>query len=217
MATKLTQYSATSDSITARVSGWPSGTGYIRFYIGIDTSDMPFDGYEEVVGVSSCRYTFYGLEPDTAYYIKISPRAATSGQEAMEPATTVLMYTEAEEPEGRPNDWYWSATISKGAEMDYRKISDTEYEVYPLTAREWNRFIDRIFQFLVYTGGSYSGSPSSWYVTAGEEMRAEDVENVRQLIDVMNPPVSVPAKVSSGRKLTAAFFNGLKNSLNSIE
>ena len=215
MATSLRQYSATTTSITVRVSGWPSGTGFIRFYIGTTTSDMPFDGYEDVGGDSYCYYTFSGLEPDTAYYIKISPRAATTGQEAMESATTVLMYTEPDEPK-RPNDWYWSSTVSKGATMPYTKSGNTVY-AKPLTATEWNNFIDRIMDFMEYTGRSWYGNASSFYATAGTTMTAEKVDYARQLIAVMSPPVALPAAISKGGRITAAYINGLKNSLNSIE
>ena len=217
MATKLTQYSATSDSITARVSGWPTGTGYIRFYIGTDTSDMPFDGYEEVVGVSSCRYTFYGLEPDTAYYIKISPRAATSGQEAMEAATTVLMYTEPEEVAGRPANWSWTSTVSKGAEIPYTQSGNT-ITCKPLTASEWNRFVDRVVAFAEYCGMTIpSNYGDSWYVTKGTEMEVTEVNYMRELISLMPITVSLPSEAKAGGRITAAYINGLKNSLNSIE
>lgn len=102
--------------------------------------------------------------------------------------------------------------------MDFTKISDTEYEVYPLTAREWNRFIDRIFAFMDYYEIPYSGGDASnFYVTAGTEMLAEDVDYARQLIAVMNPPTALPSAIRSGGKITAAYINGLKNSLNSIE
>lgn len=217
MATTLTQTGSTPYSITVRVSGWPAGTGFIRFYIGTSTSSMPFDGYEDISGMSRCTYTFEGLEPDTAYYVKISPRAATTEQEATEAATTKLMFTDPEELE-RPADWKWTSTVSKGAEMDFEPLSATEYEVYPLTAREWNRFIDRIFEFLAYLEISVSGGDeSNFYVTAGTEMRAEEVEWARQLIEAMDPPVSPPAPISRGGKITAAYINGLKNSLNSID
>lgn len=217
MATTLRQTDWGPYSITVRVSGWPSGTGFIRFYIGTDTSDMPYDGYEDVSGKTSCTYTFEGLEPDMVYYVKISPRAATSGQEAMEDPTTKMMTTDPVELE-RPDDWKWTSTVSKGAEMDFDVISAKEYEVYPLTAREWNRFIDRIFEFLAYLEMPVSGGDeSTFYVTAGTEMRAEEVEWARQLISAMDPPVALPASIRAGGKITAAYINGLKNSLNSIE
>lgn len=215
MATSLTQYSATSTSITVYVTGWPNGTGFIRFYIGTVTSDMPFDGYEDVGGDSSCTYTFSGLEPDTAYYIKISPRAATTGQEAMESATTVLMYTEPE-ASARPRNWSWTSTVSKGATMPYTKSGNTVYAEL-LAASEWNNFINRIMDFLEYTGYTWSGDVSSFYVTAGTEMTAEQADYARQLIAVMNPPTPLPSAISKDGRITAAFINGLKNSLNSIE
>lgn len=215
MATQLTKYSATSTSIKVLVSGWPSGTGFIRFYIGTVTSDMPYHGYEDVGEDLSCVYTFSGLEPDTAYYIKISPRAATTEQEALESATTVLMYTEPEVTE-RPRNWSWTSTVSKGAEMPYTRSGNTVY-VKPLMAAEWNRFIDRIMDFLEYTGKTWSGNVSSFYATPGLPMTAEKVDYARQIIAVMNPPVALPAAIGEGGRITAAYINGLKNSLNSIE
>ncbi len=230
MATKLTQYSATPNSITVRVSGWPSGTGYIRFYIGTSTSNMPYCGYEEVVGRTSCTFTFdivpYSqndstrgdpLEPDTAYYVKISPRAATSGQEAMESATTVLMYTEPEAPAGRPSNWSWSSTVSKGAEMQYTKSGNT-ITCKPLTASEWNRFVDRVVEFAEYCGMSIpSNYGDSWYVTKGARMEVTEVNYMRELISYLPITVSLPSAAKAGGKITAAYINGLKNSLNSIE
>ena len=216
MATKLTQYSAAPNSITVRVSGWPSGTGYIRFYIGTTTSDMPFDGYEEVVGVSSCTYTFYGLEPDTAYYIKISPRAATSGQEAVESATTVLMHTEPEET-GRPANWSWTSTVKKGAEISHTQSGST-ITCKPLTASEWNRFVDRVVAFAEYCGMSIPPNyGDSWYVAKGAGMEVAEVNYMRELISYLPITVSLPLEAKPGDKITAAYINGLKNSLNSIE
>jgi hypothetical protein len=117
-----------------------------------------------------------------------------------------------------PPDWEWRSTVRKGAEMRYTKVSDTEYTVRPLTASEWNDFIDHIVWFLDYLGMTIqSGDITSWYVTRGTEMEADDVDKVRQLIDALNPPIDVPNAISSGRRITAAFINGLKDSLNSIE
>lgn len=176
---------------------------------------MPYDGYEDVSGKTYCTYTFEGLEPDMVYYVKISPRAATSGQEATEDPTTKMMTTDPVELE-RPDDWKWTSTVSKGAEMDYDVISATEYEVYPLTAKEWNAFVDRVEEFATYLGISISGI-SACYVTAGSPMTHDEPEGIRQVIDALDPPTAVPSAISSGSKITAAFINGLKNSLNSIE
>lgn len=65
--------SSTSSTLTVRVTGLPSGTTFVRWYIGEDTSDMPYKGYTETSTTSSS-YTFSGLEADTGYYIKIQCR-----------------------------------------------------------------------------------------------------------------------------------------------
>jgi hypothetical protein len=287
---------------------------------------MPYCGYADVRGTSSCTYTFsyvpysqtdayngYPLEPDTGYYLKVSPRAATSGQEAMESATTVRMFTEpdpsaidptiyiraftatsngvtmnaeVEAPTGsyyvkfkisylgqeqthtsskftsttgltwpfydipsnttvtgyvylydyntdelydyasdtvttlapvRPSNWSWTSTVAKGASMPCTQTGDKTYNAKPLTATEWNNFIDRIFEFYEYKEKSYSGSTSGFYVTKGDKMLASTVDLARQLIAVLNPPTALPAAISRGGKITAAYINGLKNSLNSIQ
>lgn len=217
MAT-ITLTESTPTILKVRVSDYPSNTYYVRFYFGVDESDMPYYGYVEAIGKTSVTFGFSGLDPDTEYGIKVLPVGeGNTNADRTEDPTTEWFWTEPEMPAGRPNNWSWTSTVRKGAEMDYTKISDTEYEVHPLTASEWNRFIDRVFEFLVYTGGSYNGDPSSWYVTAGAEMLAGDVENVRQLLASMNPPTAPPRAIRSGGRITAAFINGLKNSLNSIE
>ena len=117
----------------------------------------------------------------------------------------------------RPNNWSWTSTVSNGASMPYTQTGDKTYNAKPLTATEWNNFIDRIFEFYDYKEVSYSGSTSGFYVTAGTKMLAETVDLARQLIAVLNPPTSLPSAISRGGKITAAYINGLKNSLNSIE
>lgn len=178
---------------------------------------MPYHGYEDVGGDSSCIYTFSGLEPDTEYYIKISPRAATTGQEAMEAATTVLMSTEPAAPAGRPNNWSWTSTVSKGTEISYTRTGDN-ITCKPLTASEWNRFVDRVVAFAEYCDMSIpSNYGDSWYVTKGTEMVATEVNYMHTLISYLPITVPLPAAAASNRGITAAFINGLKNSLNSIE
>lgn len=119
-------------------------------------------------------------------------------------------------PPPRPDDWYWTSTVAKGAEIPFTR-SGNVITCKPLTASEWNDFIDRIFEFLDYTEHTVTGDPSGFYVTAGTAMSADTVELARRLIEVMNPPTALPSAISSGGKITAAYINGLKNSLNSIE
>ena len=175
---------------------------------------MPFDGYVELGSESYCYYTFSGLEPDTGYYVKVSPRAATTAQEEMESPTTVLVYTDAKVV-SRPKNWSWTSIVRQGEPMEYDATREGVFPK-PLTAKEWNDFLDRIFLFLEYDGHEWSGNMSGFYVSTGEEMIAEEVDVARQLIEVMHPPTALPAAIESGDKITAAYINGLKNSLNSI-
>lgn len=113
----------------------------------------------------------------------------------------------------RPSNWSWTSTVSKGSTMPYTKSGSTVY-AKPLTASEWNGFIDRIFKFFDYKGLVVSGGGASdFYVSRGNQMYGGEIEYAQQLIDAMNPPTPTPTR---GSRITAAYVNGLKNSLNSI-
>ena len=215
MAT-ITLISSTSSSLKVRVSNFPADTYYVRFYIGTTTSDMPYDGYREAVGVSSVTYTFSGLEPSAYYGCKVLPvGAGNTNADRTEDPTTEWFWTAAE---GRPDNWVWTSTVRKGAEMAYSQVGDKEYKAYPLTASEWNDFVDRVVEFLRYCKWEVpSNYGDSWYVTRGTEMTATEVNYMRTAISQMPITVSLPAAVKSNSKITAAYINGLKNSLNSIE
>ena len=119
----------------------------------------------------------------------------------------------------RPSNWSWSTTgISKGSSMAYTQ-SGTTITPKPLTAKEWLSFMDRVKEFYTYKGktvDSTNWSRSVNGVSSGSEMTATQANGARYLINQLSPPTSVPASVSSGTAITAAFINGLKNSLNSI-
>lgn len=113
----------------------------------------------------------------------------------------------------RPSNWSWTSTVSKGSAMPYTKSGNTIY-AKPLTASEWNDFIDRIFEFLSYKGLTVSGGGASdFYVTRGNQMHGGELENAEPLINAMSPPTAIPTRTT---RVTAAYVNGLKNSLNSI-
>ena len=119
----------------------------------------------------------------------------------------------------RPSNWSWSTTgISKGSNMTYTQ-SGTTIIVKPLTAKEWLAFMNRVKEFYTYLGKTVDST--YWNravngVSSGSEMTATQANGARYLISQLSPPTSVPASVSSGTVITAAFINGLKNSLNSI-
>lgn len=113
----------------------------------------------------------------------------------------------------RPSNWSWTSTVSKGSTMPYTKSGSTVY-AKPLTASEWNRFIDRIIEFYPYAGLTITGGNiSEFYVSSGNQMYGGELEYAQQLIDAMNPPTPTPTR---GLRITADYVNGLKNSLNSI-
>lgn len=119
----------------------------------------------------------------------------------------------------RPSNWSWSTTgISKGSDMTCTQ-SGTTIIVKPLTAAEWLAFMNRVKEFYTYLGktvdSTYWNSAVNG-VASGSPMTATQANGARYLISHLSPPTSVPASVSSGTVITAAFINGLKDSLNSI-
>ena len=105
---------------------------------------------------------------------------------------------------GRPTDWEWSPAITQGATIS-------------ITAAHWNDFITRIQAFATYKGVTLSSTTKSdAAATQGERMMESQANAARTLISSLSPPTSPPSAVSAGDTITAAFMNGLKNSLNSI-
>lgn len=122
----------------------------------------------------------------------------------------------------RPSNWSWPTNdtkpISKGSDMTYTQ-SGTTIIVKPLTAAEWLAFMNRVKEFYTYLGKTvdstyWNGAVNG--VASGSPMTATQANGARYLISQLSPPTSVPASVSSGTVITAAFINGLKDSLNSI-
>ena len=108
----------------------------------------------------------------------------------------------------RPDNWTWSSTVASGATVG-------TYNGVPayLTAKEWNNFTARINSFRTYKKLSTVSFTSA---VAGSSMTAAQVNSARTAINAMSPSVAVPAAVNQGQAITAAFINGLSNSLNSI-
>ena len=101
----------------------------------------------------------------------------------------------------RPSDWTWVSTVSSGS-------------VIGLTAAEWTDFCSRINAFRAYKGLSQvSFTPVTRTVTP---ISASIVTSARTAISPMVSASSLPTAVNSGDPLSAAFFNGLKNALNSV-
>ena len=122
---------------------------------------------------------------------------------------------------GRPTDWAWTSTVREGGALPYTQSGNT-ITVKPLTAIEWTNFISRIQAFASSCGvtlnSTYLSNATSG-VSSGKPMLASQANAARYLINQLSPKTPVPAAVSSTSPtnvITAAFINGLKDSLNSV-
>lgn len=190
---------ATQNELACMATDLPDNANMIRWYIGLTADDMPYQGYCSIAMDDWPCFDFTGLSPNTTYLVKISVRAAD--QSAIGSAVTRSFATKPAPV--RPSNWSWSSTVSSG-------------RVINMTAADFNNFIDRVFAFMEYKEISDGSEPSDYYVSQRARMRASDVNAVRELISWMDPPTGPPAAVSSGSTIRASFFNGLKDSLNSI-
>ena len=184
-----------------------TGTGYYN----------AFGTYEGVAfSIKDCSFT----PPSGKRFGSWNQKADGSGNTYSSSVTTsynITLY--AIWVKARPSNWSWSTTgISKGSSMAYTQSGST-ITPKPLTAKEWLSFMNRVKEFYTYKGKTVDSTYWSRAVngvSSGSEMTATQANGARYLINQLSPPTSVPASVSSGTVITAAFINGLKNSLNSI-
>ena len=110
----------------------------------------------------------------------------------------------------RPSNWAWTSTVVQGGAIT---LVNATKKITILTAAEWNAFTVRINDFREYkTVADYSFTT----VVAGNAALYSQANEARSAISTLSPPTTLPAAVSQYGKVTAAFINGLKNSLNSI-
>ena len=124
----------------------------------------------------------------------------------------------------RPSNWSWPSNtadkpISKGSDMNFDQ-SGTTITPKPLTAVEWLAFMNRIKEFYAYDNNKTIDN-AYWNravngVESGKPMTATQANSARYLISQLSIQTALPSAVSSGTVITAAFINGLKDSLNSI-
>lgn len=188
----------------------------------VDTFGTTFamEAGESITKADDFYKTFTGLTPGSDYGIIATLWNATANYElAVE--DTLAFTTDGDAPvPSRPSDWRWPTSgISRGSGMNYTQ-SGSSVIPKPLTATEWLSFIERIKEFYTYLGLTISStylSRATTGVSKGSKMTAIQANGARYLIDHLDPPTPVPDQVSSGDRITAAFINGLKNSLNSID
>lgn len=196
----------TNTSITARVTD-PGEYSYFSW--SLRTADgnttLQSRGYSLARSV-----TFSGLTPATTYRVYMSWSHSTNGE-----GNYNYEYVTTSEEATRPANWSWSSTVRKGASVPLTTVGEEQYEAAYLTASEWNAFWDRLIEFARYKKLSVSGTPNR--VSPGDPMLASQANDARAMISLLSPTVELPAEVAAGSKITAAFINGLANSLNSVE
>ena len=186
-------------STTKTYSGWMSSwDGYAYVDIPFDGSSFTRSGYTLLGFSTSSSSTSASYDVSDEYRVKSTSTDDTN-------PTTRHLYAVWEAESLRPDDWVWNPAIVQGNELSIK-------------ASHWNAFIDRIQEFADYLGVSLSSTTiSNATATSGERMMASQANAARALISKLSPPTALPDAVSSGSIITAAFMNGLKNSLNSIE
>lgn len=206
MASPTWECTAETTSITARVTNKGE---YSYFSWSLRTSSGTVIQSPTAYSTATSK-TYTGLTPGTTYRVYLSWSHSTTGEGNYD-----YEYVTTLEEATRPANWSWSSTVRKGASVPLTTIGEEQYEAAYLTASEWNAFWDRLIEFARYKGLSVTGTPNR--VSAGDPMLASQANDARTMISLLGPTVELPAEVSSGSKITAAFINGLANSLNSVE
>lgn len=114
-----------------------------------------------------------------------------------------------------PALWEWTSTI--GGNLTIKTDSSGAKYVTPLTAAEWNNFLDRVCEWITYKDAAYY--PTYYQnarATAGTAMTASQASYCVRLMTPLYPPVDIPSAPSANNPITAAFINGLADSLNSL-
>ena len=204
--------SSTSDSVTigCRISAPSSGKFYVEFsvsYLGMSQSHTSSSFSLSDGGSRDLTWTFSGIPSDTEVTAYVRVYDYSTDEQYDYDRTTITTQGPV-----RPSNWSWTSTVSKGSAIPYTRSGDV-ITCKPLTAAEWNSFVDRVAAFRTYLG--INGDISALYVTKGSAMNCDVPDAMRQVIAGMNPPTAVPSGIVSGGKITAACINGLKNSLNS--
>ena len=168
-------------------------------------------------GKKTLSYNFTGLEAGTVYRATVEVVRDDTGD--------YVAVDSIELPTGdpiRPDDWEWVSTVEYLSPVPTNKVAGTEndYAATFLTKEEWYDFITRIEEFATYLRVDFTVTDRTNCtrdVLSGYPMKASQLNGARSFILKLNPPKSPPAAVQPGGLVTAAFVNGLKDSLNSIK
>lgn len=185
----ITITSRTSTSISLQLSAISAATYYVVAYRPTTTSAA--DTYR----TTSLSVTISGLSPNTEYAFNYY----AGNDYGTGPYMSSPVYATTLPP---LRAWEWWSTIEAGQPL-------------AVTASEWNAFTDRINEFLDYYGISQrSFTPA----VSGTAMKADLANAASAAIGALRPAADAsyyPGWLNAGDTITAAYFIGLKNYLNS--
>lgn len=111
----------------------------------------------------------------------------------------------------RPSNWAWDTPIAQGLALKNTVIVTANHiYVYPLTAVEWNAFLNTINSFRLYKG---LATATFITVNAGEDFFYYHINNAVTAINQMG--FALPS-ASAGQTITALVFTQLRDTINSI-
>lgn len=194
----------TDTTITCKVVDLPSYAFYVRWYLGVTESLMPYAGYTTAIETAS------GRESGELTFTVFDPEASVT--EPLEPSTLYLikvLLVEADNATRRDvlqqpfmTEWQWGSWSSRG-----------------VPAAEFNRLIDMIFA-VNYAPRRPATTPilsdvaTDYHVQPETPMRASQFNAVRDcLIDL---GATSPPTATEDTRITSASFTGLVSSLYSI-
>lgn len=168
---------------------------FVRLYD--DPSDVTYNNEDLMASGSTFKVKIEGLEPDTHYITNY--KVEDSGW--LGDGSDDFQFTTKSENQ-RPWDWEWWSSIEQGGRIG-------------LSAGEWNYFTSRVNEFLRYQDIS---EYDFTYVSKGDPISASIVNEARSAIMRLSGYDSglLPSSARRGQEITANFFAGLKNALNSV-
>ena len=207
------------------VSGWPSNIVTVKAFVFKGDGNWPNYAVREWLSSSSGD----DCMDDYLYYDYMYPGdqiiAGALGYTADDPnnyawriAPRYWIVPAAPEPPKppRPDDWSWNSSVSSGFSLSW------------LTGQIWCDFIDRIQAFATYKEEDISDCPmtkpstlSSLKTVSTSQVGMsltimQACNEVAAAINALDPPTKAPYP-TAGAAISAAYFNALRDALNSIE
>lgn len=187
--TKITQ-------TTARVNVTP-GSGYTSFNVFARYRDNSTGVYEWEFKTASPFYAdISGLTPGTWYTVNVCSIDGSKKDWGTGKDFQAL-------PVARPTNWEWWSDVRPGQPVTF-------------TTAEFRAFYDKIDEFRVYKFGPGNEWPNFKPVSKGTPLSAAIVNEARAAIAPMTTAAMPPTIYAGVTKISADYFNRLKEYLNSV-